>query len=167
MSCRRAYTESPLIGCSLKASPVATQSRRSPDSKSRLSGLPSMPFGSVPAGTSDLGLSWAPAHAERAATSRMGKQNQHTKRMGEFFLNVANLNAVTVATQLIRIAVAMVKVTKYRVLAGGKYGSRKGAMTQGNERTCAPVKRLKIQRQKNWGQKMKKGLTTKGAKDTK
>src|SRR5437879_3945716 len=48
MSLRRLTTVSPLIGCPAKASPSAVQSRRSPVSKSRLSGLSSAPLGSTP-----------------------------------------------------------------------------------------------------------------------
>jgi hypothetical protein len=54
------------------------------------------------------------AHAERAATSKPAVPNESTKRMGEFFRDVVDLNAVFVECQIIRITVAMAKVTKCR-----------------------------------------------------
>src|SRR5688572_29364441 len=48
MSVRREATASPLIGWPSKALPVAVQSARVPDSKSKLSGLPFAPTGKVP-----------------------------------------------------------------------------------------------------------------------
>src|SRR4051812_24561262 len=67
MSPRRGWTVSPLIGWSLKASPSAVQSLRVPVSKSRLSGLPSLPTGRAPSSSArrDSGRSASKQSARR------------------------------------------------------------------------------------------------------
>src|SRR5262245_56577821 len=67
MSPRRGATVSPLIGWSLNAAPSAVQSRRSPVSKSRLSGLPSAPTGRTPTSLSAGG--WAGVNSAKESSS--------------------------------------------------------------------------------------------------
>src|ERR1051326_8123936 len=69
MSPRRAETVSPLIGCFSKADPTAVQSLRVPSSKSRLSGLPSLPTGRTPSGAAASTALLARSAARAAARS--------------------------------------------------------------------------------------------------
>ncbi len=78
MSPRRRLTVSPSIGCPLKASPWAVQSRRSPPSKPRLSGRPSWPCGRDPVRRGSLlgeSARAAAAPENRARAARMRIEN--------------------------------------------------------------------------------------------
>src|SRR5262245_28122132 len=81
MSLRRATTVSPLIGCPSNASPPASQSRRSPASKSRLSDLPSADFGRNPCGESAFGFSCARPRTAAAKTTNAVQPQSNLERI--------------------------------------------------------------------------------------
>src|SRR5260370_27285375 len=82
MSLRRGKTVSPLIGWPANASPSAVQSLSVPVSKSKLSGLPSVPTGRTPS----FGVGFTGSAAKTEQTITKAHDDAAARRMRDFLV---------------------------------------------------------------------------------